>query len=330
MHQGQPRRARSTNTLDAHTVDGDHDVCDSREQLCHALLLDSRRVWGNRPMKDWDVMTNPRNRENDRAVRAYRREHPGTTIEQAREAVAARARRQPGLPPRIPAAPLPRPSERLEGYVQRVAATIGVRQHRAMELLGLEPGTSATERLDHLADGLPDHTVRALVAATGMTADQARALTAPSAAIGTAAAAAIEALDALDAVRLTSEEVLDSKMIRPGGDGKTRFSTTLYAEWDLRNPGVLFNDTGSRPGDGKTITDAPALARLLAQASGQRPLLIDTDPPATSHQTLAPLLLGDTSSPFIGQPLLAQYPADPDLVDEILKELGVTPSPGTE
>ncbi|MFE0440864.1 TniQ family protein, partial [Streptomyces nigra] len=125
-------------------------------------------------------MTNPRNREHDRAVRQYKREHPGITLDQARAAVAARSARQPGLPARIPAAPLPRPAERLESYIQRVAAAVGVQRHRAMELLGLAPGTSATERLDHLTAGpLPDHTVRALTAATGMTADQARALTAP-------------------------------------------------------------------------------------------------------------------------------------------------------
>ncbi len=269
-------------------------------------------------------MTNPRNREQDRAVRAYKREHPGITIEQARKAVAARSDRQQSLPDRIPDAPLPRPAERLEGYVKRVAAAAGVQRHRAMALLGLEPGTSATERLDHLASGLPDHTVRALVAATGMTADQARALTAPPAAIGTAATAAIEALDA---VQRTSEEVLNSKMIRPGGNGKTRTSTALAVEWALRHPGVLLNDTGSRPGDSKTITDAPALARLLAQASGQRPLLIDTDPPRDLTWTgpaFTPVLV-DLLEPF-GNTI---PPADPDLVNEIFKELGITPSLGT-
>ncbi|ALO98745.1 hypothetical protein SHL15_7753 [Streptomyces hygroscopicus subsp. limoneus] len=125
-------------------------------------------------------MTNRRDREHDRAVKAYKREHPGITLDQARKAVAARSGRQSSLPARIPGAPLPRPAEQLEGYVKRVAAAAGVQQHRAMELLGLEPGTSATERLDHLTRHQPpEHVVRALAAATGMTADQARALTAP-------------------------------------------------------------------------------------------------------------------------------------------------------
>ncbi len=127
-------------------------------------------------------MTNPRNRQQDRAVRAYQRAHPGITLEQARQAVAARSGRQPGLPARIPAAPLPRPAERLDGYVQRVAAAAGVQRHRAMELLGLQPGTSATERLAELTAHLPEPTVRALCAATDMTPAQVRALTAPPAA----------------------------------------------------------------------------------------------------------------------------------------------------
>ncbi|MFK0142445.1 hypothetical protein [Streptomyces murinus] len=88
-------------------------------------------------------MTDPRNREHNRAVRAYQRAHPGTTLDQARRAVAARSGRQPGLPGRIPGAPLPRSAERLDGYVQRVAAAAGVQRHRAMELLGLQPGGQA-------------------------------------------------------------------------------------------------------------------------------------------------------------------------------------------
>ncbi|MGW0866917.1 TniQ family protein [Streptomyces sp. NPDC002611] len=157
-------------------------------------------------------MTNPRNREHDRAVRQYKRAHPGITMDQARAAVAARSGRQPGLPARIPAAPLPRPAERLEGYIQRVAAATGVQRHRAMELLGLAPGTSATERLDELAAGpLPDHAVQALTAATGMTADQARALTAPRTTAG-------QAPDLENLAR----RLLEDKHIRPGGTGKTR------------------------------------------------------------------------------------------------------------
>lgn len=155
-------------------------------------------------------MTHRNRREQDRAVRAYKRTHPGITLEQARRAIAARAEQQQGLPARIPAAPLPQPAERLDAYVQRVAAAAGVQRHRAMELLGLVPGTSATDRLDDLAADLPDHTLRALVAATGMSPEQARALAAPPTAVGR-----IPDLENL------ARQLLDEKDIRPGGTGKT-------------------------------------------------------------------------------------------------------------
>ncbi|MET8768212.1 MULTISPECIES: hypothetical protein [unclassified Streptomyces] len=231
-------------------------------------------------------MTNPRHRELDRAVRAYKRAHRGITLEQARKAVADRARWQPGLPARIPGVPLPRLTERLEGYVQRVAAAAGVQRHRAMELLGLAPGTSATARLDELAAGpLPETAVKALVAATGMTAAQARALTAPR-----------SARPNLDAVRRVTEANFAAGHFRRGGAGKT--SSSLSAVLAPTHRARLIDLDGS----------GPQLAGLLAAADAPRPLLIDTDPAPTPRQALAPLLLGDTSSPFIGQPLLAPYP----------------------
>ncbi|GLF98025.1 hypothetical protein [Streptomyces yaizuensis] len=156
-------------------------------------------------------MTNPRNREHDRAVRAYQRAHPGTTLEQARRAVADRSGRQSSLPDRMPGAPLPRPAERLADYVQRVATAAGVQRHRAMELLGLEPGTSASQRLDHLADGLDDHTVRALTAATGMTPAQAHALTAPH-----------TAADRIPDLETMARQMAVTRRIGRGGAGKTR------------------------------------------------------------------------------------------------------------
>lgn len=176
-------------------------------------------------------MTNPRNREHDRAVKAYKRAHPGITLDQARAAVAARSGRQPGLPARIPAAPLPRPAERLEGYIQRVAAATGVQRHRAMELLGLAPGTSATERLDHLTAGpLPDHAVRALTAATGMTADQARALTTPH-----------TTTEQTPDLENLARRLLEDQRIRPGGTGKTRTHASDLARLltDTYGPRVL-------------------------------------------------------------------------------------------
>ncbi|MEU2438372.1 hypothetical protein ABZ595_19630 [Streptomyces rubradiris] len=157
-------------------------------------------------------MTNRLTREQDRAVRAYKRAHPGITWDQARAAVAARSGQRHSLPARIPGASLPRPGERLEGYVQRVAAAVGVQRHRAMVLLGLESGTSATERLVELAAYLPDRTVRALVTATGMTDAQARApATSPA-----------SAADAIPALVRPAQQLLNEKSIQRGGEGETR------------------------------------------------------------------------------------------------------------
>lgn len=271
-------------------------------------------------------MTNRRTRKYDRAVRAYQREHPGTTLEQARQAVTARASGQQGAPARIPSAPLPRPGETLPGYIQRVAAATGTHRHRAMELLGLAPGTSATQRLAELTRGrLPDDAVRALVTATGMTPAQAHTLANPPTPIGTAAAAAYEAL------RRTSEEVLSSKTIQPGGRGKTSTSMALFREWALRHPGVQPNDTSIRPGgNGKTVTDAPALARLLAGSDTPRPLLIDVDSQRTLERPGPALTYDYTFVDLLGPADTRPLPADPDLADTILKELGITPNPQAE
>jgi hypothetical protein len=201
-------------------------------------------------------MTNRRNREHDRAVRQYKREHPGVTRDEAHAAVAARSGRQPSLPARIPAAPLPRPAERLEGYIQRVAAATGVQRHRAMELLGLAPGASATERLDELAAGpLPDDTVQALVAATGMTADQARALTMP-----------LQRRPDLEAVRRMTEAAFAAGHFRRGGEGKTRTDAGDLAR-------LLAETNGPRP----LLFDLPV--NELRQAP-YRPVFVDLDWPA--------------------------------------------------
>ncbi|MFF9785619.1 hypothetical protein [Streptomyces nigrescens] len=225
-------------------------------------------------------MTNPRRRELDRAVRAYKRAHPGITLDQARAAVAARAGRPQGLPARIPGVPLPRPAERLEGYVKRVATAAGVQQHRAMELLGLQPGTSATERLDHLAAGpLPEHTVRALTAATGMTADQARALTAPRTAPRTAAGQTPD-------LENLAQRLLDEKHIQPGGADKTH-------------------------------TDAGDLARLLAETSGQRTLLVDLPANELRPAPYTPVFV-DLDWPADA----TRPPIDPEVYDEVAEALG--------
>ncbi|CAM5257804.1 MULTISPECIES: TniQ family protein [Streptomyces] len=130
----------------------------------------------------------------------------------------------------MPGAPLPRPGETLAGYTKRVAAAAGAHRHRAMELLGLAPGSSASRRLAELTSGqLPDDAVQALVAATGMTPAQARALT-----TGPAPA------DAVPGVEHLARHVLDEKLVQSGGEGKTRTDAgtpaRLLAEADRRRP----------------------------------------------------------------------------------------------
>ncbi|MFD9904034.1 TniQ family protein [Streptomyces sp. NPDC059063] len=242
-------------------------------------------------------MTNPRNRELDRAVRAYKRSHPGITLDEARQAVAARSA-APVLPARIPGTPLPRPAERLEGYVQRVAAAIGVQQHRAMELLGLQPGTSATDRLDHLAaDPLPDDTVQALTAATGMTAEQARALTAPR-----------PARPDLEAVRRITEANFDAGHYRRGGEGKT--STA---------PGELAAALALVLARRARMTDTVAPGTPQNDVVGQRPLLFDL--PGSNVQWAAPYrpVIADLDWPGdLGGPA-----TDPAVFDAVAKALGL-------
>ncbi|MGW6796397.1 hypothetical protein [Streptomyces chartreusis] len=156
-----------------------------------------------------------------------------------------------------------------------------------MELLGLEPGTSATERLDHLTSGpLPDHVVRALVAATGMTANQARALTTPH-----------TTLPDHEAVRRMTEADFASGYYRgasaSAGAGKTSTRGPVVAAVALAlaqragmiapdsqptvdQPGwnpdledlarrLLADKHATRGGAGKTCTDARDLARRLAE-----------------------------------------------------------------
>lgn len=205
-------------------------------------------------------MTDRRNRQFDRAVREYQRAHPGTTLPQAREIVAARASRQ-DLSARIPAAPLPEPGETLAGYVKRVATAAGIHRHRAMELLGLEPGTSAAARLDELAAGLPEAAVRALCAATGMTPDQAHALTTPA-----------PAKDATDTLPERARQVLDGKTFQRGGEGKTRLNGAALAR--------LFAQTAQRP----LLIDKDWPRDLGWADTGYSPVVIDLPWPSDGQQ----------------------------------------------
>ncbi|WP_225847578.1 hypothetical protein [Streptomyces sp. HPF1205] len=112
-----------------------------------------------------------------------------------------------------------------------------------------------------------------------MTGAQARALTAPR-----------PARPDLAAVRRITEANFTTGRYRRVGAGKTSTARGLSTAVAL----AFAQRAGMMDPDGA----APATARLLAAAGGRRPLLTDTEPPATSHQTLAPLLLGDASSPL--------------------------------
>ncbi|MEV6682204.1 TniQ family protein [Streptomyces erythrochromogenes] len=287
-------------------------------------------------------MTDPRNRQFARAVREYQRTHPGTNLPQAREIVAARAS-QPGRPDRIPTAPLPLPGETLDGYTKRVAAAAGVHRHRAMELLGLEPGTSATARLDELAATLPETAVRALCAATGMTSAQAFALAAPH-----------TVRPGTQAVQHISEKAFTDGYFQRGGEGKTSTDASIDhllalgvepsasttpapsgRELDLvsykstREHGKTSTSTGNttallaarllglpvklRHAEGKTFTDG--------DPGVEQAIVVDLDPQRSLEwpgPAPEPILIELPGSPD-GQPL----PTDPDVFDAATRELGL-------
>ncbi|MER5988067.1 hypothetical protein [Streptomyces sp. NPDC001787] len=190
--------------------------------------------------------------------------------------------------------------------MKRVAAAAGVQQHRAMELLGLEPGTSATDRLDNLAAGLPDHTVRALAAATGMTGDQARALTAPR-----------SARPDLEAVRRITEANSATGHHRRGGEGKTSPSPELSAALSL----VFAERARMIDLDGA----GPEQARLLAESYGSRVLPVDLPVhelfPAHYRQVIA-----ERDWPFDAP----RPPIGADVFDEAVKALGIEQDTGTK
>lgn len=188
-----------------------------------------------------------------------------------------------------------------------------------MELLGLEPGTSATDRLDDLADGLDDHTVRALVAATGMTAGQARALATPP-----------TAADRIPHLEDLARRLLAEKHIQPGGAGKTstrglsaavalvfaQRAGMIKPDESAQEPAHLLEDQHIQPGGtGKTRTDTADFARLLSQTSGQRVLPFDL--PASQLDSYRPVIV-DLDWPFD-----SPRPVDPAVFDEVSKALGI-------
>lgn len=89
----------------------------------------------------------------------------------------------------------------------------------------------------------------------------------------------------------------------------------------------MFDEKLIQPGgEGKTRTDARSLSRLLAEPGARRPLLIDTGRPRSldgwAKPSVRPVLV------YLPWPAKdTTPPADPDLVDEILQELGIAPPP---
>jgi hypothetical protein len=188
-------------------------------------------------------MTNSSSRQRDRAVRQYMKDHPGTPLAEARRAIAQRETEAAPLPHRLAGLVEPVSGESLASWVDRVAAQYGIGQHEAMEALGLEPGTSATQRLRDLAAGMPDRTL-ARLAAAGLSAERARALTEPH----------DPALMHLVA-KLSSSGTLGG-MFEAGGPEKTRVPKTTT-----------------------TVDLTASLARY-----GNRTLIVDLDAPKESSQ----------------------------------------------
>ncbi|MGW1290732.1 TniQ family protein, partial [Streptomyces sp. NPDC002586] len=172
---GQPRRARSATSTPTPSW-GPQTSKTRANSFVMASSLDRLARVGRQADKDvrrHDPPPQPAVRPRRAQVPARTpKHHPG-----AGPPSCHRPRWAAGRSGADPVRPLPHPGETLPGYVERVAAATGTHRHRAMELLGLAPGTSATQRLTDLTRGqLPDDAVHALVAATGMTPAQARAL----------------------------------------------------------------------------------------------------------------------------------------------------------
>lgn len=124
-------------------------------------------------------MTRSNDRARDRAIRQYQKDHPGMSLSDARRAVQRAAEQeQSPMPRRLPAVPVPVPGQSLESWVDKVAAHYEIGRHQAMDALGLEPGGSAAGRLRELAVDMPERTVERLCAATGIDAEEARAMAA--------------------------------------------------------------------------------------------------------------------------------------------------------
>ncbi|GGR64108.1 TniQ family protein [Streptomyces aurantiogriseus] len=123
-------------------------------------------------------MTSTGERELDRAIRQYQLDHPGTSLSAARRAIERRVAESAPMPRRLAIVPVPHDGESLASWVDRVAADNLVGRHQMMELLGLEPGSSAARRLRQLSEHLPERTAERLYAATGIKAEQARAMAA--------------------------------------------------------------------------------------------------------------------------------------------------------
>ncbi|WP_149030193.1 hypothetical protein [Kitasatospora sp. MBT66] len=171
-------------------------------------------------------MTDPKDRQHQRAVRRYQRENPGVSLSEARAAIATRSGPQADLPALIVDCPRPAPAEPIAVYVRRVAGHLGCGVHRAMELLGLEPGNSASARLYELARGLDEPVLNRLRAATGLSGELTWL--------------------AIGGPRRTALPDLFPR-IRPGGRDKTRTTSALAATLNQYGQRVALIDLDHQP-----------------------------------------------------------------------------------
>ena len=150
-------------------------------------------------------MTRSDQRSVDRAIRQFMQDHPGTSRSAARRAVEHPVPND-APPQRLPSVPAPAAGQTLESWVAQVAAHLKVGRHQAMDALGLEPGTSAAQRLRDLSAGLPQRALDRLRAATGLTEGDARALVDRA-----GGAAPVDALPTQDVVALVRARLEGSR-----------------------------------------------------------------------------------------------------------------------
>ncbi|MFE2639462.1 TniQ family protein [Streptomyces scopuliridis] len=266
-------------------------------------------------------MTNSSSRERDRAVRNYVKDHPGISLADARRAVARRACETTPLPRPLPDVVEPAHGESLKSWIDRVAAQHRIQRHAAMDALGLEPGSSATERLRELAGGMSDHTVARVSAATGLSADRARAM----AAVGTeqpGAEGEPEPAVSLREIGPQEDESAAAFARQPGtrGDNVSRGAADRLSALLGMSPSEARAFMSIEAGGPKTMppktTATIDLSAGLAQW-GNRVLLFDVDSPQRPLPSGFSTVLVDT--PWTDSPMPVPQP----VWDQALADLGL-------